>query len=980
MDLKLNYYLLLGLCFAPQENNLTIIRQAIENKRAEWSRLVNTPKGYEFSRYLSILPTINRELLDANIRLEHATAAQKIKTSKLKSLEEKLLFWGIQEETPQQEFSALHKFGITQQEIEDCIRRVAYKQSQSEKNDFEVIEENIQRDLQSILPLIGKKDIYDFLQMKRSLSPMDSKVCAEQKAKDLRMSVHKSAQLEMEKIIAQHALTIFKNTQTKRKYDNYLLLSKYKELDKQVLQFVRKRNNCLPTDKYYGLSALIAKNYNTDFIQAGKVVKLFCSAYAITIESEKQPTKICDSCKTENPYASKLCGNCGCAMAIHCNRCDTINKNTASVCIECGLQFENIETIKEYIQKAEQFFIAENYADSILYIEKSIFYLPNHPLLKKMQAEIQAYDAKNRHYHQLIKELMDKTHYFTADTTIKQAQKEGIILDELHTKKVTDMIAYSKEQLEIAKVQPEEKLFEMLISLSTQVADCTDIGTLLAKFPPPEPTNLTIENGASTFSLKWESEPSTNIIYYRVIRKKNIPPLHKNDGEIIYEGCDTQFVDTTPEVLQNYYYALYAIRANVTSKSYLVSKKVILIPPVCNVKVFCMDEKLEITWDSNKQAKEIIVVKSFYKDKEKNQDVLENASLDGVSDFNLINNQKYTYYICAQYLVGGQQVQSEIVSIMGMPKKGLVPIIGFQVSLMDQIFVALWDSSSVKPENSVLLLYTTTYPTHKVGMVMWREEILEKYEKLNPLSMIQGQASFQIPKNSVIYLTPCQSYADQVVLGEPIKITDICDVQNLRTSLEGTTIFLNFDVPNTAEYIAVAYRYDRYPISIQDAMHTSYYSKEQYELNSAITISDVKKGTYYITVYCVGTNAAAEQVFSNGVNSIVFNEEKVSVDYSVKYAKPLLSNQCSLYVTISCKKNIVLPRVMFIKKAGETPKTILDGEVIAGIECETSLSGEITYKFAVESFAKDSYVAMFFDDALLIEKFTLNCSGGNKVN
>ncbi|MEG2295418.1 MAG: hypothetical protein RSB96_01595, partial [Oscillospiraceae bacterium] len=323
----------------------------------------------------------------------------------------------------------------------------------------------------------------------------------------------------------------------------------YKELDKTVLQFVRKRNNCLPMDKYYGLSALISKNYNTDFIQAGKIVTLFCKAYTIAIEGEKEATKLCYACKTENLYSSKLCDNCGCAMIIHCNGCDTVNKNTAKICIECGLKFESIQSLEEYIQQAEQCFVDENYVDCKMYLKKVNFYLPNHPLLKKMETAVEQYDAKNDYYHKLVKKLIEKTEYFTAYNVIEEAKKERITLKKSDIKKVHEMIAYSNNQLDLARTQPEEVLFETLISLSTQVADCTDIGTLLAKFPPPEPINLTIKSGETAFSLSWESELSTNIIYYRVIRKKNIPPLHKNDGEIVYEGCDTQYLDTTAHII-----------------------------------------------------------------------------------------------------------------------------------------------------------------------------------------------------------------------------------------------------------------------------------------------------------------------------------------------------------------------------------------------------------------------------------------------
>ncbi|MEG2295419.1 MAG: hypothetical protein RSB96_01600, partial [Oscillospiraceae bacterium] len=316
----------------------------------------------------------------------------------------------------------------------------------------------------------------------------------------------------------------------------------------------------------------------------------------------------------------------------------------------------------------------------------------------------------------------------------------------------------------------------------------------------------------------------------------------------------------------------------------------------------------------------------------------------------VINDEKYTYHMCAEYLVGGELIYSDIVNISGMPKKELTLIRGFQVSSVDQKFVALWDSNSVKLENNVLLLYTKTYPTHKSGIITQIEEVLENYQKVEVTCLLQGQAKFEIPKNSMIYITPCQTYENQVILGEPVKVTDIVDVENLTANLQGESIVLDFKFPNSVEYVAVAYRYDRYAVSFEDGTHVLYCSKAEYAQNPTLSITDVKQGTYYITVYCVGTNDTGERIFSNGVNAIIFNEPKINVDYTVKYVKPLLSSNCSLHITISSEKNIVLPRVMFIKKVGNAPQTILDGEVVNGIECETSLSGEITYKFPVSPF------------------------------
>ena len=74
-----NFYLLLELSLEPPETNDEVIWEAIQKKKAEWSRLRNHPtKGLQAQKYISLIPEIQKVMMYQDHRQKEAIDALQI--------------------------------------------------------------------------------------------------------------------------------------------------------------------------------------------------------------------------------------------------------------------------------------------------------------------------------------------------------------------------------------------------------------------------------------------------------------------------------------------------------------------------------------------------------------------------------------------------------------------------------------------------------------------------------------------------------------------------------------------------------------------------------------------------------------------------------------------------------------------------------------------------------------------------------------
>jgi len=975
-DIKTNYYILLGLSFDPPEHNCVRIKEAIEAKRAEWSKLVNSPMGFEFARLINALPQIEQEMLDPRIRTEHIKQACAIKLSKLREIQEKLDFWGFDDETLKNEYNSNKKYGITEQEIQAIIRRISYLNEQDKSLEIEIIDLKTQTELEALLEKAEKDNLYDFLEQKR-ISTVDVLLAAaEQKAREARANANKTAQGDINKALAQHAMSIFKNMHTKYRYDNYLLLKRYKELNRDVLSYARRNNNSLTLEKFYSLVAIVCRNNRLELRQAKKAVKLFCKAYGISIMQECA-VSVCGECGGVNELSARICSHCGAPLKIICPKCKSDNDNSAAVCSSCGFAFEKVSAISQHIENTEKYIADGKYYEAKQELLKFSHYLPDNPKIIELESCISQYFESRNKFVEQIQASLERLEFYTALSCIENAKQHGIALPAQLVDTVNDNIARVEGSLkEIAKLNRSD-MFKALVMLSNTVADCAEANRLLLQFPPNTPTELTAAVVQGCIKLSWQFDSVSPDTVFSLVRKKNIPPINRNDGEVVYIGGDTEFADTQADALQPYYYAVFSVRAGVYSLAPALSKRVVVIPPVSGVKAYPMDGRISLCWQADSRASQIAVLRRSGGDFIR----LSNVWPDGCIDTGLANGTGYIYRIFAEYIVNGELFKSDYAEISATPQQPAIAVREIYLNRFDDRYVATWDSSKLNPDNEVVLLYSESIPRHTVGMTIDARQALSTFKRLDLISLVSGQAVFKVPVNSSIFIVPATTFADQMVLGCAVRLIDLNDVSSLCAEAAGDKISVTFEPPKTADKIAVCCRTDRYPLSPdEDGTDTIYVTINEYLKNGAVYISSIEQKTYFITVYTIGIAENGKYTHSQGVNALVFNAPKSDVFYNIKYNKGLLTASYSITATIAVDEPVVLPKILFVKKQLDSPISKTDGEIVAVVDCDTSIAKEVSFKFPVEPLSRDCFIRMYFDDDTMYNRFNLINTNNGKVN
>jgi len=78
--------------------------------------------------------------------------------------------------------------------------------------------------------------------------------------------------------------------------------------------------------------------------------------------------------------------------------------------------------------------------------------------------------------------------------------------------------------------------------------------------PPTQPNNFNVATEDTQATLTWTNPTDSDFSKIKILRKENSTPTSHNDttAEIVYEGTDTNFIDTNLDSNKKYYYSIFA--------------------------------------------------------------------------------------------------------------------------------------------------------------------------------------------------------------------------------------------------------------------------------------------------------------------------------------------------------------------------------------------------------------------------------------
>lgn len=979
-----NYFILLELPFDPPESDTSKISEAISKKQAQWSRDQSNPvKKAKASEYLAALEDIKKVMLDPAARKQEAAKAKQIKESKAKGLEAKLkLYRAKGDELSEKDLKQLVKvfgaFGFTADEIK---RKFGSGRKKTEKIDpSEVLDKTQARNVKNFMQQLDMRDktLYDFLDLAPTSSCSQLCEAADAMKKKILAKGDKTGRDNAVQSLCGLCVVIFKDAANKRKYDNYVNLTKYGAVNDAIDELALGNQKRIEPKMKESLIDIAVGQYRLSVSDASVYINHYCEYMGYALPENKI---VCGLCGTENPAGTTSCVKCGKPLIIPCPACGAENNNSAKTCAKCGFDLTKMDKAVELLRQAKQKYAEKALEEAERLVKEAKAYWPNHADILALEKTIQ--DERKRAADTIaaiMQDIQDKRMY-AAQTKIDQAKASGFSIDPSVSARVASVLKDVESQLAAMRNASGDAAFTIAMKLTELISDSDELNQSVKKFPPDEVPAFRSKRIGDEITLSWKPSPSIGEISYQVVRKENTYPNGPTDGMSVYTGKELTFTDSDAPKNTVLYYSVFAVRIGVHSKATRLEEAIAIVGKVTNLKAIGGDGMITLSWIKAPTVTEIRLYK--YCGFERPQDdgayeLVPCTRLDGLTINGLTNGSNYWFAISAGHTLNGKTYFSEKVYLSAVPQKPAKPLQDFSVQLIDEVFQAKWSQS----EWDVILFYAKQRPEYAVGAIYDLDELLSKFEKIDVNLKSLTEAEFRLNFVGECYIVPGVINASNVILNTAAYISSVPGVKDISFDLNSaaTEMYVNFTWPKKIDRSILVYRMDTYPTGIDDPLaHKVECSKRQYEANEGVLISNPAKGTFYAEVYTY-FESDGHRVYSDACRALLSNEPQKTVFYTFKYKKPgFFNKKCTLTVEIETDGGCVFPAFAIVSKFKSTPLKRSDGDIVCTVSENTEITGNHTFDFDISPLRAETRLKMFFLNDKNYKSFKIACKAGNTI-
>ena len=983
MATEVNYFLLLELPFDPPETNSKIINNAITKKQAQWSRdMINPMKKAEASQYMAQIDKIRNVMLNAELRQEEAENAKKIKCDHKKELDSKLTLYRakgdiLADKDLKQLVRIFGRFGFTETEIRQAFEKKSFQKPVLET---EVLDKSQAKNVKNFMRQLNLEDktLYDFLNLMPTASCGQLCDVAESIKKEILSKGNPTGIDNARQSLCGLCAVIFKNTENKKRYDNYVNLTRYGKVNDAIDEMALGNQKRIEPKMKEGLIDFAVSQYQLTVSDASIYINNYCEYMRYVLPENRI---ICGICNTENPAGTTNCVKCGKALIIQCPSCGTENNNSAKSCAKCGFDFTQMERAIELLRQAKKKCSIKEWDEAEGLLREAKILWPNHVDVALLEKSI--VEAKKINFETVsdIKKDIEEKRMYSARAKIEQASAKGIKVDESLSDKVSNAIKNVESRLSQLDTTSDDVAFHTLISLIGIVSDSKEVSQGLKKFPPNSCKELQGQINGNSLILKWAPSSSEGNIIYKLIRKENNYSNALDDGILIYEGKRLEYVDNNIQKNTVFCYSLFVERLGVSSLPTKLITPIAIVDAVENMKSVGGDEMVTLSWKKASTVKEIKLWKYCgieRPDDERQYEIIPCTRLDGLTIHDLKNGQQYWFAVSAGHILNGRSYFSEKVYSSAVPQKPIDPLQGFTVQYSNDLFQATWQ----KTQWEVILFYSKTEPKYTIGIVYDIEELLEKYQKIELSLKSKTNADFKINFIGECYIIPGVISATNVILNKPSYISAVPCVKNVSFDLNSssTEMYVNFTWPPKVERSMIVYRMDDYPTGTDDPLATKIEcNKRQYEANEGIVISNPAEGTFYASLYTY-FEIEGRRIYSEEVRALLSNEPQKEIYYCIKYKKAgFFRKKYTLTINIEVRGKCVFPPFVIVGKFKSTPLKRGDGEIVCSIDTNSEIENEYTFSFDISPLRPETRLKMFFTNDKYYKSFKLACKSGNIV-
>lgn len=966
-----NYFLLLGLPFDPPETDESKIEAAIKQKKNQWSDQLNSSTDAviqaKASEYLAHLRDIRAVMLESASREKAAREAKAIKGSKQAQLEQKLSLYRTKGDTLSQEdlqqiLKLFGPFGFTQDEI---TRLFGPKKSQ-ELDLTDILDKSKSDRVRRFLQQLDTpgRTLYHFLDLPHTASVDQLRKAAVAMQNRIQAKGNQTGMDNASKELCGLCEVIFKDSISKRKYDNYVSLTRHTQINDAVDELALSNHMEISLRMKEGLIDMAVRHCQISVSDASIYISNYCAYMGYTLPGDKVA---CGQCGAENPAGSVNCAKCGRPLFIICPSCGRRCDASAAVCSRCGFKLEHMDRAIALCGLAEQAIESLDFQTAAGHLADADRLWPHNKLTPPLQSRLSEY--RQRAGTETLREAVESRRYLEA------RQQYNAIRSRFPT--------YSDPALEqkmSAAIDAAQALFlqanrssredEVLTLCAQAAALCTDypgIQELRAKYPPAPPAGFSVKADprARGNALSWAVPSGGRAARCIVVRSHAGPVQNRVDGKEIFQGNASSYWDRDIEPGVTYWYNVFLQRDGVLSSGAAEGcQEVVNLFEIGEVSVTPGDGSLRLSWGRLPHSATAELYLAGPGGERHHASIqAESFLLTG-----LTNGEEQRFRIALSYPIGRRKRETAGVTFSAAPVCPPAQVETLRVQPAQKgMYQAIWRHTG---PGEVRLFASSRRPGWHAGDLVPLSALEQEMTALptHPLTssgtLRQGErgALFRDPGWETLYVTAAAVRSRSAVFGPLARAGNGASVRIQDIRPVNGRIHLFLDAPQDSSGFAVLYRLDRFPADPTDPEAVRQdFTSQQYKIKNALLLESLEERAYYFTVFA-WFDQGGERVWSPGAERVFDCSPRAVITYAISPPRGFFGGRCVTLEFQADVKQFTLPDIDVLSAVGAVPMFRASASLLHTIPSQR-VEGSLKVKIPLpKGTPKDTYIKPIFRD------------------
>ncbi len=682
-----DYYGMLGV---PPDSDRGTIEAALAKCQPEWSSKTRHPsKGTLYQSYLDQVPAIRRTLLGdpaerAAYDAERASVLRIERDQKLDALQRLVRLRAAKGGLTVSDRSILRteasKLGLENADLDRLMQPFppmpeapATPAVDDDKDPpIDVVEPATRRQIRVALDHLNKHDLYDLLGLRKDApaSEITARAAAERQRwmQKAQVTAEKTAWLNAVSLAQSHLGT----PEGRARYDRTLGLQAEEEFT-EVASFVLTGLARLDDGTRQAL-VTEATAVGIPVHRAQVLIRRASRKQGIALEGGPAASVSannladrrwlrCPSCSGLTEYAwseihgSGQCRHCQHSLQWDCPVCRRQNWSDDLRC-RCGFEQAHLEPLIRHFEAAQTAHRERRYAQALDHLERVREFAPRHigarKGIEKVEAQLDrirkaraAYDlarARNR-----LVAARSAAEVWGRLVEPNQPEVQSA-LDDLG--KLLEKAARLTAKADaVASTDPgaARAAYRQALAIAADLPEAVDG---LRRCPPDGPTDLRAEVASGRVRLRWSAPRPDGVgpVKYRILRKRQARPEHRDDGVVVAETDATEWQDADASAGLSFGYAVFSIRNGSCSLLGVSAGPFVVAEDVRDVRMEARKGEVRLSWIPPEGALGVRVVRKPGAPVEGPRDgVPISAKTDGAIDSGLDDGRVYHYGIFALY-------------------------------------------------------------------------------------------------------------------------------------------------------------------------------------------------------------------------------------------------------------------------------------------------------------------------------------------